>query len=47
MKEILKQTRLSIIIIILGIITWILMLPSLPDYIPMQFTMDGNATWDK
>lgn len=46
MIELIKQTRLSILIIILAAMTWILMIPSLPYYIGMQYTLDGEVIWE-
>lgn len=45
MIEIMKQTRVSVLVIILTAITWIVMMPLLPDYIGMQYSMDGEIIW--
>lgn len=45
MIELVKQTKLSILVIILATVTWILMMPSLPNYIGMQYTLEGEVIW--
>lgn len=45
MTEIIKQTRLSILVILLAVATWLLMLPVLPNFIGLQFTLDGEVVW--
>lgn len=45
MNDAVKQTRVSILVILLSVITWVLMIPTLPDYIGMQYSMDGEIIW--
>lgn len=46
MIDIIKQTRSSILVIIFSILTWAVMMPKLPNYIGMQYTMDGEVIWE-
>ena len=45
MTNIVKQTKYSLIMIGVTIITWGFALPFLPDHIPMQFTYSGEERW--
>jgi uncharacterized membrane protein len=45
MKSVLKQTRFSLLIIGIAIITWLIALPFLPDSIPMQYNESGEVNW--
>ena len=45
MKNILKQTWLSLAIIGIAIFTWLIALPFLPNSIPMQYNDSGNVNW--
>ncbi len=45
MKEIYKQSKLSIFIICIAIITWIIAIPFLPHDVPMQYNANGEINW--
>ncbi|MDK9844707.1 MULTISPECIES: SdpI family protein [Staphylococcus] len=45
MKEVLRQSKISLVIIILAIITWLIALPFLPNSIPMQYNSNGDVNW--
>jgi len=44
-KEIYKQSKLSIFIICIAIITWIIAIPFLPHDVPMQNNANGEINW--
>lgn len=45
MKEVLRQSKTSLPIIILAIVTWLIALPFLPNSIPMQYNSNGDVNW--
>lgn len=45
MINIVKQTKYSLIMIGIAIVTWGIALPIMPDYIPMQYTSGGEEIW--
>ncbi|WP_213482921.1 DUF1648 domain-containing protein [Staphylococcus hominis] len=45
MKEKLKQSWFSLLVIAITIVTWLIALPFLPNDIPMQYNDVGNVTW--
>ncbi|MEB8108737.1 SdpI family protein [Staphylococcus equorum] len=45
MKEVLRQSKTSLSIIILAIVTWLIALPFLPNSIPMQYNSNGDVNW--
>lgn len=45
MKEVLRQSKTSLVIIILAIVTWLIALPFLPSSIPMQYNSNGDVNW--
>lgn len=45
MINIVKQTKYSLIMIGIAIVTWGIALPFMPDYIPMQYTYAGEEIW--
>ncbi|MEJ7530184.1 DUF1648 domain-containing protein [Staphylococcus hominis] len=45
MKEKLKQSWFSLLVITITIVTWLIALPFLPNDIPMQYNDVGKVTW--
>lgn len=45
MKDILKNTKTSIFIIGVAILTWLISFAYLPDSIPMQYSNNGSVNW--
>ncbi|MGK8517714.1 SdpI family protein [Staphylococcus arlettae] len=45
MKYLLQQTWFSLLIIGVAIMTWLIVLPFLPDAIPMQYNDSGDVNW--
>lgn len=45
MKEVLRQSKTSLSIIILAIVTWLIALPFLPNSIAMQYNSNGDVNW--